>query len=167
MDYHLTAAIECTQGRKRSTVVTQIADKVVLQDRQLMPPCQLDQTLTPLECESRSGRILKGRHHIEKLHSVAAEDCLQDIDLNTVLVGRHGQTARLAGREIAERPEIGGILDQNNIAGIDQRACNYIYCLLRAAYNQKLIFGNCNSLPAEISSHLISQLRMPFSRTVA
>jgi hypothetical protein len=123
--------VDLHDRRQVLPAVAQLAVGIVLDDRRAVVGGELDQAPPPLEAERHAGRVLEVRQDVEEL-GATPQLPLQPIDVEPVVVDRHGQVVRLVGAPGLQRSEVGGRLGQDAIAGVDEETADQVEPLLRA-----------------------------------
>ncbi len=113
---------EAPQARQRVAVEAELAVGDVLDDQEAVPPRELDEERAPLGREADAGRVLVVGDRVEELRAQpAGETPLELVDLQPVLVHRHGDDLGLEAAERHDRAEIRRAFDDDDVAAVEER----------------------------------------------
>ena len=90
-----------------------------------------------LERQRAAGRVLERRHRVEQPGAVARGQRGDGLGVEAVVVARHRDDLGAGELERLERGEVGRLLDQHAVAGLEQHGRDQRQRLLRAARDQQ------------------------------
>ena len=138
---------EAPEARQRLVGEAELAVGDVLDDQEAVAARQLDQRRPPLGREAHAGRVLVVRDRVDELRAQpGGEPALQLVDLEPVLVERHGDEARLEAPERLDRAQVRRPLDDDEVAGVEERLPDQLQRLDRAARDRQLVLGGAAAL---------------------
>ena len=76
---------------------------------------RLEHGTPPCLVERPAGRVLVARHHVEELDVRPAQRCGDEVDVQTVGIGRHRPDRRLERGEDLEGGQIAGIFSEDHV----------------------------------------------------
>ena len=116
------------------------------------PPCLVQRP---------SGRVLVARHHVEELDVRPAQRRGDEVDIQTVWVGRDRPDRRLERGEDLQGGQIAGILREDHVPRLQQSAGHEVDPLLRAAHDQDLARRGGHPPPAQVRRHPLAERAVP------
>ena len=155
--------------RQRSVAEVELAVGDVLDDEEAVAARKLDERLAPLGRERHAGRVLVVGDRVEELRPQAVRRAapLELVDLEPVLVHRHGHDLGLEPAEGHDRAEIRRRLDEHRVAAVEERLADQLERLDPAARDQQLVVaGPPVPAPLEPSGDGVERARQPARRRV-
>ena len=138
---------EAPEARQRLLGEAELAVGDVLDDQEAVAARQLDQRRAPIRREADARRVLVVRDRVDELRAEPGDQLpFQLVDLEPVLVERDGDELRLEAPEGLDRAEVGGRLDDHDVAGVEVRLPDQLERLDRAARDQQLVVGRATAL---------------------
>jgi hypothetical protein len=112
-------------------LVAELSVGVVLDDRGPVVVGELDQPPPPLEAQGDARRVLEVREDVEELGS-APQLGLELLDVEPLVVDRHGEVVGLVGAPRLQRPEVGRRLREDAVPRVHEELADEVEALLRA-----------------------------------
>ena len=119
----------------------------VLHDQEPVPAGELDELLAPAAGETDPGRVLVVGDRVDELGpQPIRETPFQVVHVEPVVVQRNGDERRLEAPERLDRAQVGRTLDDDDVAGVQERLADQLERLDRAARDQQLVLGGAAPL---------------------
>ena len=111
-----------SQRRQRLALEAEVAVDPVLDDEEAVAPGELDEALAPLRREVAAGRVVEARLDGEHADLVAAQQLLERVDVEPVVVDRDRQDAGAGAADGVDHAEEARRLAGDDVAGAQDRA---------------------------------------------
>ena len=145
--------VACSQGQGRLLLVPEVAVGIVLDQGDVPFPGHLHEGLTAGIAHGAAGGILEVGQHIgqTRLVGTAADLPGEVLDQHAFVIAVHADGHGLHGGEGLQRAEVGGLLDQQTAALVQEHLADQVQRLLAAGGDQDLLgidvpgqeVGNC------------------------
>ena len=142
--------------------VAQVAVWVVFYDGQTVPTEHRDQLFALLQRKSCALRVLEVRYQVEQLGLVGLQQSLEGSHIHAVGIRGHGEETHAQRPPGGQQGQIGGILDHDLVAGIEQHAADKLQGLLCAAGDEHVLPLNGEVRAGEAAGHPITEARQAF-----
>ena len=130
---------ERAEARQRLAAVAELAVRVVLEQPEPAALGDRGQRDAPLQRQRASGRVVERRDRVEHPRAVARRRGSDRVGVEAVVVARDRHHARARERERLQRGEVRRLLDEHDVARLDQHGRGERQRLLRAAADQHLV----------------------------
>ena len=111
-------------------------------------------------------RVAEGRHNINRFNGFFAHQRFEFVDDHAVAISAYGFKFRLRQAEHLQGSEIGWALDNDGIAGVNQRPRQHVQGLLRTGCHYHVIGFTGNAAPFTDALNFFAQSRHAFGQTV-
>ena len=130
---------ERAEARQRLAAVAELAVRVVLEQPEPAALGDRGQRDAPLQRQRASGRVVERRDRVEHPRAVARRRRGDRVGIEAVVVARDRHHARARERERLQRREVRRLLDEHDVARLDQHGRGERERLLRAAADEHLV----------------------------
>src|SRR5439155_13982111 len=138
---------EAPEARRRRAVEAELAVGDVLDDQEPVAPRELDERAAPFDRERHARWILMVRDRVQELRpQPAGQTAREVVDVEAVLVERHGDDVGLEAVERHDRADVGRALDQDGVSGVEERLGDELERLDPTARDQQLVVARPRAL---------------------
>ena len=155
------------QGRRRRLLEPQLAIGVVLDDGQAELAADGDHLLAARFVHGAAGGVLEVGQQVDEARALAfLKRLAQCLRRHAAIVAGHVLGHRLHGREGLQRAQVGGRLDQQAAALVEQHLGDQVQPLLAAGGDEHLLGRHGGAVLAHFIGHPLAQLGQAFARRV-
>jgi hypothetical protein len=126
----------------------------------------LGQAPPALVGQRAAGRVLERRHEVEELRRVAGDELGERLGVDAVVVAVHRHEPGAREREALQRGEVGRVLDQDAVAGVEQDAGDEPERLLGPGRHEDLARARGQSPQRQALRQQLAQQRVALGRRV-
>ena len=137
-------------------LVTQLAVRIVFDDRHAIPVSQFHQSHAAFQAEGGAARVLKIGQDIDEFRS-DAQRFFKLIHDHPVFVGRDGNVLRAVGIPGLKRSQVGGRFDHDMVTLIDEQPSEQIERLLRAGCDEYIFSGDIDTVARRVPGDHLAQ----------